>query len=82
MLTGAFTSTSPTVSTKQFERNRCFRVEKRVQQCLDFHIALFVTKCLGLHLLLARYPAPRPLSRLLHYSASRTVRDPQPLLPY
>ena len=51
----------------------CLHVEYRVQKCVHFHFAVFVTKCLGLHLLLTYNQEPRPVSLPLYHSVSRTV---------
>ena len=45
-----------------------FRVDKRIQQRFDFHFALFVTKCPGVHLLVACYAVLRPVPRASHRS--------------
>ena len=51
----------------------CLRVEYRVQQCVHFHFAVFVTKCLGFHLLLTCNQEPRPVSRPSYHSVSYSV---------
>lgn len=51
----------------------CLHVEYRVQKYVHFHFAVFVTKCLGLHLLLTYNQEPRPVSLPLYHSVSRTV---------
>ena len=71
VLSSASTSTSPTVSPKLISVNRFLRVDKRIQQRFDFHFALFVTKCLGVHLLVACYAVPRPVPRASHRSLCR-----------
>ena len=71
MLSSTSTSTSPTVSPKLISLNRFLRVDKRIQQRFDFHFALFVTKCLGVHLLVACYAVPRPVPRASHRSLCR-----------
>ena len=63
VLLSASTSNTSTVSLKLISLNHFLRVERRIQQRFDNHFALFVTKCLGVHLLVACYPVPRPVPR-------------------
>ena len=58
LLSNASTSTSPTVLPKLIGLNRFLRVDKSIQQRFDFYLALFVTKFLGVHLLLACSAVP------------------------
>ena len=73
MLTSASNFTSPSVSAKLIVLNCFLRVDQRVQQCLNFHFALFVTRCLGLDLWILCHLAPRPVSRPSYYLVSATV---------
>ena len=71
VLSSASTSTSPTVLPKLIRHNRFLRVDKRIQKRFDFHFALFVSKCLGVHLLVAFYALSRPVPRPSHRSLCR-----------
>ena len=53
--------------------NRFLRVDQLIQQCLDFHFVLFVSKCLGVYLLLPGHSARRPGSLFSYHTVSRTV---------
>ena len=68
VLSSASTLTSPTVSPKLIIHNRFLRVDKRIQKRFDFLFALFVTNCLGVHLLVACYAVSRSVPRPLHRS--------------
>ena len=71
LLSNASTSTSPTVLPKLIGLNRFLRVDKRIQQRFDFYLALFVTKFLGVHLLLACSAVPWSVPRASHLSLCR-----------
>ena len=49
---------------------------------IPFTLPSFVTKCLGLHLLLTCHPAPRPVFRLSYHLVSHTVSQPRPVIQY
>ena len=68
VLSSASTLTSPTFSPKLIIHNRFLRVDKLIQKRFDFHFALFVTNCLGVHLLVACYAVSRSVPRPLHRS--------------
>ena len=71
VLSSALTCTAPTVTPKLISVNRFLRVDKRIQQRFDFYFALFFTKCLGVHLLVACYPVPPPVPWSSHRSLCR-----------
>ena len=70
LLFRALTYTSHTFLPKLIGFNRFFRVDQLIEQCLDFDFVLFVSKCLGVYLLLPGHSPRRPGSL---YSVSRTV---------
>ena len=71
VLSSASTLTSLTVSPKLIIHNRFLRVDKRIQKRFDFHFALFVNNCLGVHLLVACYAVSRSVPQPLHRSLCR-----------
>ena len=71
VLSSALTCTAPTVTPKLISVNRFLRVDKRIQQRFDFYFALFLTKCLGVHLFVACYPVLLPVPWLSHWSLCR-----------
>ena len=73
LLFRALTYTSHTFLPKLIGYNRFLRVDQLIQQCLDFHFVLFVSKCLGVYLLLPGHSARRPGSLSSYHSVSRTV---------
>ena len=49
------------------------RVAQLIQQCLDFPFVLFVSKCLGVYLLLPGHSVRRPGSLPSYHLVARTV---------